>query len=450
MKDAVKTVTVRFRSIYILVAVVTMTLFASCLSHDEESTDGKVMLYPVISTSIQPTIDTRATVTVTNATGTYSDSYLGNNAEIRVYAVPVPTQSTTAKDFDDLKAGGLFRCYNDKWHSSVAVTADTEYRIFAFAASAYHDDSGQTSSWLLPGASNQTFNWGLTTGDTYSAQNFDMDNVAITFSNLDVLTTIDPLVCIASSFQKYDSQNPQASVPVTAPTLTKGTFQIARTEAAGVSSELLFKVWVALDHLLSKATVSFCIDADYADIRDIRLKEAKIVIDKTKRSLRGNHKYSFKDGFIADQNSTFGNISQDNTDDLEIYLIGADGEDRIGPSDQGEDYFTLTTTYTECPPFYFLPKTYLPEPDDEQPALEYPDVKLKVKYDVYKKDPDNEIPVRLNQEAENSFSLASFIIGAGDPMTPKAGDHFRIKVKVKPTYLYQLHDDDGQIELSIE
>ena len=449
MKDVYNKITKKLLNTNMLVAAIVLTLFASCTSTEEPMDSNKVLLYPVISTGIQPMIETRATVTVNNATGTYSDSNLGNGAEIRVYAVPVPDQNTQAQDFDNLKIGGTFRRNNNEWYSSVAVIAEHDYRLFGFAASAYRDESNPVAGWILPGASNQKFNWGLLNGDTYSAQNFNMDTVAVNFTNLDVLTTFDPLVCIASSFQKYDSGNPQASVPVTAPTLTKGTFQIARTEVTGSSSNLQFKVWMALDHLLAKATVSFCVDANYADIRDIRLKEAKLVIDKDKRSFRGNHSYSFKHGFIPDQNAEFGNISQDNEDDLEIYLLG--GENATGMYDQGKNYSTLTTSYREYSSFCFLPMNYLPDDDDDQtPPLVYPDVTLKVKYDVYKKDPDNETPVRLNQEAENSFSLSSFTIGAGNPMTPKAGDHFRIKVKVKPTYLYQLHDDDGQIELSIE
>ena len=448
MKDVYNNITKKLLNTNMLVAAIVLALLASCTSTEDPTDGNKVLLYPVISTGIQPVIETRGTVTVNNATGTYSDSNLGNGAEIRVYAVPVPDQYTTAQDFDNLKIGGTFRRNNNEWYSSVAVIAEHDYRLFGFAASAYRDETNPTAGWALPGASNQTFNWGLT-GNSYSAQNFDMDNVAVNFTNLDVLTTMDPLVCIASSFQKYDSSNPQASVPVTAPTLTKGTFQVARTEITGNSSNLQFRVWMALDHLLSKATVSFCVDTKYAEIRDIRLKEAKLVIDKTKRSFRGNHSYSFKDGFIPDPNASFGNISQDNTDDLEIYLLG--GDDAVGPFDEGEDYSTLTTSYREYASFCFLPVSYLPDDEDEQtPQLEYPDVTLKVKYDVYKKDPDNETPVRLQQEAQNSFSLSSFTIGAGNPMTPKAGDHFRIKVKVKPTYLYQMHDDDGQIELSIE
>ena len=451
MKDVSKTVANKHYGIIFLMTAVMLTFFVSCFSNDTpENTDGKVTLYPVIGTSIQPAIETRATVNVNNAPGTYSDSYLGEGADIRVYAVPVPTNGTTAQDFEELKATGSFRYYNDEWHSSVAVTAQNDYRVFAFAASSGNQGDNPVSVWTLPGASNQTFNWGLISGNSYSAQNFKMDTVAINFSNLDVLTTVDPLVCIASSFQKYDSQNPQQSVPVTAPALTKGTFQIARTETTGGSSNTLFKVWMALVHLLAKATVSFCVDADYDIIREIRLKEAKVVIDHSQRSFRGNHSYSFKYGFIADENSTFGNISQDNTDDLEIYLLGVNGETQIGPFDEGKDYSTLTTTYKDYPSFFFLPKSYLPESNGQTPTLQYPEVKLKVVYDVYKKDQAGETPVRVNQVAQNSFSLSSFTIGAGDPIAPKAGDHFRIKVKVKPTYLYQLHDDDGQIELSIE
>lgn len=452
MKDVWKTVTEKSRGITVMVTAIMLMLIASCYSddsfNDKENTDGKVTLHPVISTGLQPIISTRGTITVNNSTGTYSDSYLGNGTEIRVYAVPVPSDAQEF-DFNELKAGGTFRHNNDQWRSSVAVTADNDYRLFGFAASAYRNEADPTASWLLPGASNQTFNWGLTdpTQD-YSAENFSMDNVAVNFTNLDVLTTADPLVCIASSFQKYNTLNPQESVPVSAPQLTKGEFQIARTEVvADGSNDILFRVWMALDHLLSKATVSFCVDADYADIRDIRLKEAKIVIDKSKRSFRGSHSYSFKDGFIPDQNAEFGNISDENQDDLEIYLLGPDSP--AGLFDQDKDYKTLTTEYTDFPSFCFLPPSYIPDDGNPlTPQVEYPDVKLKVTYDVFKKGTDN--AVRRSQTAENRFPLTSFKIGASDPITPKPGDHFKIRVKVKPTYLYQLHDDDGQIEISIE
>ena len=453
MKDAGKTVTVRFRSI--MMAAVMLVLLASCYSneHELENTDGRVTLQPAVITGLQPMMNTRATFTVNSATGTYSDSYLGNGSEIRVYAVPVPDENTNEEQFDELKVGGSFTYNNDKWHSHVAVTAEHDYRVFGFAASAQKNANNPSASWLLPGASNQTFNWGLTNpANGYSAENFDMDNVAVNFTNMDVITSVDPLVCIASSFQKYNTEHPEQSVPVSTPALTKYTFQVARTEAEGNSSGLQFKVWMALDHLLAKATVSFSVDADYAEIRDIRLKEAKLVIDKSERSFKGNHSYSFKNGFIPDTHASFGNISNNNEDNLEIYLLGGEGNDaKTDMYDEGKLYSTLTTSYREFASFCFLPMSYLPDDgDDQTPPLEYPEVKLHVKYDIYKNDPDKEIPVRLNAEAENYFPLSSFKIGAGDPIAPDAGDHFRIKVKVSPTYLYQLHNEDGKIELTIE
>jgi hypothetical protein len=279
-----------------------------------------------------------------------------------------------------------------------------------------------------------------------------MDNVAVNFTNMDVITSVDPLVCIASSFQKYNSANPQQSDPVSTPALKKYDFQIARTEVTGNSSDLLFKVWMAMDHLLAKATVSFCVDDEYDRIRVIRLKEAKLVIDKEQRSFKGNHKYSFKNGFIPDPNASFGNISNENQDDLEVYILGGEGDEaKTDMYDEGKLYSTLTTSYKEFSSFCFLPMNYLPDDgDDLTPPLKYPEVKLKVKYDIYKKDLDKEIPVRLNAEAENYFPLSSFKIGAGDPISPEDGDHFNIKVKVSPTYLYQLHNEDGKIELKIE
>ena len=65
------------------------------------------------------------------------------------------------------------------------------------------------------------------------------------------------------------------------------------------------------------------------------------------------------------------------------------------------------------------------------PSDEASTFKLKVEYDVYdKKDAVN--PVRKNCKAENSWTLSK----------PEMGTKYVVKVLVKPTYLYQLSDND--------
>ena len=138
-----------------------------------------------------------------------------------------------------------------------------------------------------------------------------------------------------------------------------------------------------------------------------------------------------KDGLLLATNSAF------DTKDLAIDLM-------TGPTarenrDAGKDYATLTEDYKEYAWFCFLPTSYVP-------LLTYPTVTLKVKYDVFDRH-DNE--VRLNQTAQNELSLNYFIRDDNANITPKPADHFKIKVKIKPSYLHQLIDDDAEITLDI-
>lgn len=407
MTVTVKTFMARFRRncIQLILAVVTL---ASCTA-DKDALNDRVILQPAIARSLETVIETRATVPVNGTNDTYRDDVLGNGTTIRVYGVP--STFTTQAAFDENKAAGSFRYSNNTWHSSVSAKTSQAYHLYAF------------SPVTLPGATSQTFNWGIENGT------FNLNNVALSITGLDVLTTTDPIANVAVAGKKV-AVNQQEDV--VAPTLTKGDFSAGLVE---FDIDYVYKVWMAMDHLYSKATIWFCVDQDYYDIRDIRIKSARICVQDY--HLTGTHTYSFKNGFTPADNANFENIDA-NGKDQEIDLIN--GPTAVERPANAPDYISLTTTYSEFAWFCFLPKSYVPD-------LEYPDAKLKVVYDVY--DWKGNL-VRPNQEAENSFSLSSFKRADDAVMKPKPGEHFKVKIKVKPSYLHQLIDDDAELKLTIE
>ncbi len=399
---------------WIWVACVVLALVSCTNDSIKDIAETGVTLYPAIAGRVETVVDTRAAFPVQETTDTYDDALIPNGTVIRAYAV----ETTGASTFN---AGGSFR-YSNGWRSSVTVENDHKYNIYAF------------TPVTMPGAANQTFNYGITKdGDNHDV--FDLNTTAVTFTGLDILTTTDPMVCVAAAGRpatlnaagnEIDDQGQEIETVV--PTVTKGDYCIG-TVKADPDNRKYQKVWMAMDHLYAKATLSFCIDPTYHEIRDIRLKEATVTV--TNGTLSGNHTYSFKDGLLLATNSAFG------TKDLAIDLM-------TGPTarenrDAGKDYATLTEDYKEYAWFCFLPTSYVP-------LLTYPKVTLKVKYDVFDRH-DNE--VRLNQTAQNELSLNYFIRDDNANITPKPADHFKIKVKIKPSYLHQLIDDDAEITLDI-
>lgn len=405
-------------------AALTVLALVSCTDEKDE-TVARATLYPAIISNNEIVINTRAAVTVENSSDTYNDDALDNGTILRVYAAP--TNGNV-----DLRAAGSFRLSNGTWRSSVTTQNNAEYDLYAIAPV------------TLPGATNQTFNWGVVNNA------FNADAAALTFSGLDILTTTDPMASIAAAGRpallNSDAEevekvgdNYQVIANPTVPTITKGDFNIGtvNTDVENTSGTYptYHKVWMAMNHLYAKATISFRVDAKYDSKRDIRIKSARIVA--AQGTLSGSHSYSFVNGLTLDPGAAFTGNS------LSIDLL-------TGPTakenrEEGKDYATLTTTYQEYAWFCFLPKAYVPD-------TPYPDVKLVVSYDVY----DNyDHEVRLNQNVENAFSLSQIIRDDEAVITPKAGDHFKIKVIIKPTYLGQLIDedasnDDEYLELEIE
>ena len=389
-----------FRRIGVWASLVALVL-VSCQKEEDNLSTG-VTLYPALATHVENVIRTRGTLTVQDAASNavYSDDFLSNGTVIRVYAAPHVNNTA-------LHAAGSFRYSNGTWRSSVKVdpSGENEFSLFA------------TTPTFLPGATDQAFNWGI-----YGENQFSLDSAALSFTDLDVLTLSDPIVSIAAAGQ--------SSVNTGTPTLRKGYFSIGQVEAP--SDNKSWKVWMAFDHFYSKATLSFAIDPEYHIIRDIRLKSAKIVV--TDGRLAGTHTYMFTKGIRLSDTARFAAKKQE----IDLMTGPTANENR----DAGKDYATLTEEYKEYASFCFLPASYI----SGIANLTYPTVQLRVEYDIYDRSGNL---VRPNQTATNGFPLTIFKRDDSGLLTPGPGDHLLIKLKIKPSYIGQLIDDDAELSFDI-
>lgn len=437
-------------------AALTLIVPASCCDR-EDSMQATVTLYPSISNNVETEIHTRASITVSGtAQGTtYEDDPVAYGLPdlTTILAYAVPTESGELHQIAANRKHGLFRYSNGRWRSHVTAVDGHNYNLYAISPN------------TLVANPESDFNWGLSTLNDNTS--FSTDNVALTLHGLDVIVNYDPLISIAAAGRhvyidnnveyevvtEAEGNQPQETAPLTRPALTKNNYDIGKVIQPGDNdTQNQYRVWMAMDHLYAKATIYFAVYQDYYDIRDIRLKEAKIVVGKDKRSLTGNHTYNFATSALSlDANPAFGANNNDNTD-IEIDLIR--GTTANNNRDTGQEYVTLTPPgnnnagYKDFAWFCFLPQSLLPyDQTTQEYTLTCPPCTLKVEYDVVDKDGNM---VRENQTAQNIIHLDKFYRDDYVYRTPQPGDHFKIKVMVKPSYLYVLTDDDAKMELLIQ
>ena len=456
------TIDIRIAKFWLIPAALIMLALGSCRndSDDRNLETRKVTLHPAIGRSVENVILTRSVNVEEHWTdqddvqhsisSTYPDLEV-NGTTMRVYAVPAnPALLTT--DRNTYKTAGSFRYSNDTWHSSVGAIIDQEYYLYAI------------SPINLPGATSQTFNWGVTNDE------FDAGNVVLTFTGLDIISSSDPMVSIAAKgkhvieesgvykevvTEKIDAEHPAVTQALTEPTLVKGDYNIGTVRDDGESGNDTYRIWMAMEHLYAKATISFAVDLEYNNLRTIRVKEMHITTKNNgvaqSSHLDGTHNYKFKQGadFRAGDRLTLDGSQGFTATNVTPIDLMTDNYDPINPSDPTAghyDYATLKVPvsaeqYWEFGSFYFLPQASLPT------GLTLPPIYLDVVYDVYSKEGTK---VRADQHVINALSLNSVYRDDFTYHTPAAGDNVRIKVMVKPTYLYQLSDDDVKFELTIE
>ena len=351
--------------------------------------DGLVTIYPVIDNKIETAVLTRAAINANQYTE-YTDANHGARQTLSVNAVAFQGGSTinrrSAQDangvFAPLPAGG--------WRSGVKVEVSYAYKLYVYSNS-------------MPSPSTQFI------------YDDNSNSAKLSFNGLYVLTTTDPLVCVAASAKELSATPDQDDYP----TLNEGEYNIGtipNVTTAGNS----YKAFLAMDHFYSKATLSFRIDPGYNELRDIVIKDVKI--STPQGTVTGTHTYTFSNNTInpAD-NAELGG------DTITIDLFGDDADITTLNLNGATDY-TLTTTLQEFGYFYFLPMNPL------QP------IRLTVTYDVLDRAGN---VTRANRTVHNDYLFNSI------KETAKRGFDYKLKITVGPTYLNQLSDDDVDMDLTI-
>ena len=457
------TVNIHIARLRFILAALMMLSLASCRRDSLESGlaigSQKVTLYPAIARSVENVILTRAINVKETRINDEDQPYSiyspypeleVNGTQMRVYAVPADPELENRTFYHAL---GSFRYSNDTWHSSVSAYNDLTYYLFAI------------SPINLPGATTQTFNWGVD-------GSFNADNITLSFDGLDIITTSDPMVSIAAKgkhvkkvsgqLKEVISENPEVLEDLTDPTLDKGDYNIGKVHVPDENAtDDYYRVWMAMDRLYAKATLSFSIDPGYNNLRTIRIKSLKITTkcngEPQPSHLPGPHTYKFAQGedFLNGNRLTLAkpNDGFSSTKVLSIDLMDPsnpaviDNRDLIDPDDPNsgrQDYATLKVPkgngdYWEFGSFQFLPQASLPS------GLIFPTIYLDVEYDVYSKAGTK---VR-SDHVTNAISLSSIYLDTNVDYAPAAGDNIKIKIMVKPTYIYQLADDDVMFDIRI-
>jgi len=293
---------------------------------------------------------------------------------------------------------GEFRRSGSKWNSSVEVKGGQSYKMFAFQPGGISESRG-----------------------TLSESN---GNYILTVSPINIVTLGEPSIAIAAARSYYDTDLGGYNDPIPSP----GNYDLGEITNNSEND----KVLLAMNHLYSKVNLSFTLDTVYSKLRTVVITGINIVTAHGQASMT----------LTFNQNSNPSYIVDNTSDTLKVNLPI--------PGDSIILNATTTTSwsgnhfdgyqYLDAGSFCYLPKADLP-------------IKLVVTYDVYVGDTDKDQLtdqnykdrlVRKGQTATNAKIMPS---GNG---IPKAGYKYDVKIGVKPSYLYQLSDDDLDIRLTIE
>ncbi len=379
MRVTIKSIAGSIRSLTAILAAATLIL-TSCLQEDAAS---KVTLYPVVSSHIETIVETRA----------LSSDYKAFEVQgTKIQAYAVAFHKLTGNRISANDAEGVFVRRISGWTSTLEVTNDLRYQVYAYSPIPF---PAETISFDYSGG-----------------------NPKLTFTGLSVITDTDPMANVAAA-------GGTGASPSTA--YSEGLYSIGTVDIVGSPQT---KVWLGMNHLYSKATISMAVNAGYNAVRTIVLKNASISIPTG--TLPGTSSYTFAKGASASVTTWSASALAGAAKSIDL-MFGPTAEPDLldlsgDPDPQPLNQVTLTAATKKFAWFCFLPKS--------KPALT-----LKVTYDICDKEGN---VIRAGQTVTNANVLANL------PALVSAGTNYNITVRVNPTYLYQLSDSDATLELIIE
>lgn len=166
-----------------------------------------------------------------------------------------------------------------------------------------------------------------------------------------------------------------------------------------------------MDHMMARVTPYFYLHDAYAAMRTIKIKQVDFVqLDATDHTATVTYT---NDGYAIN------------------WAVGAVTADTMATAYGAVDPMALTKIKGEQAygTFYY------------RPGLSTANLKMRVTYDVYDK-VDNTKPIRENVVVENKIKQL--------PATLEDGTNYKLNIKVTPTYLYSLSDNDEQTLLIVD
>ena len=171
------------------------------------------------------------------------------------------------------------------------------------------------------------------------------------------------------------------------------------------------EVALQMDHMMARVTPYFYLHDAYADMRTIKIKQVDFVqLDATDHTATVTYT---NDGYAIN------------------WTVGTVTADTMATAYGAVDPMALTKTKGEQAygTFYY------------RPGLSTANLKMRVTYDVYDK-VDGTKPIRENVVVENKIKQL--------PATLEDGTNYKLNIKVTPTYLYSLSDNDEQTLLIVD
>lgn len=307
------------------------------------------------------------------------------------YAIAFTNNHANRASDKDVRGRSFTYMGNNVWRSSLEVEKNLNYNVYAHSP--------------LPGAHIDTL--------VYESDN----NTYLQFTGLSIITQTDPLISTEAAGDSTGFE----------PSFTAHKFQIGNiSSVSGQSGTTKTKVYLRMDHLYAKATLLFSIDSTYNTLRTIRIKSVSITTQEN-GTLQGQHSISFT-GWTADGEISLKQPYAYGGSPITLNLMSNAPTDLYDTDDNQNSlgYVTLTTTDKEFGWFCFLPSIK-------------PECNMSVTYDVV----DRKGNVLSTRTATNSGMLSGITSAAH-------GKNYKIHVIVRPTYIYQLSDDDVEFELDIE
>ena len=270
---------------------------------------------------------------------------------------------------------GLFTYNNQEaWNSTIKVIQGNTYHVYGYMPS----DIATTSEVTVSGTV-----------------------ATMTLNGLKAVSDQD--VCVLVGIQRVTSSTEEKNV-------VEGNY----TYAAG--AEGTNYAYVLMDHLYASLKASFSVNADYAALRQIYLKQVTLTSDDA----TVNAVITFTDGSgLTGTNVTMTKVTPATEGSATAILPNIDSG-KTGTR-------LLTSAIGSCDvSFYFAPLLF--GIDDQ--------VKVKSTYDVY--DMKGNL-VRSDCTAENKLVFSKIF---GSDVTITRGNQYQLKMTVNPTYLYMLSEPD--------